>query len=89
MQIKSWALILKSLFQNKTSDLSVKYILINVHQIISRVSSKNKGKRAKSKNSVKKTKSKQKKKKRYKETENSVARSRTQFICMCKQLLDH
>ena len=31
--------------------------------IISRVSSKNKGKRAKSKNSVKKTKSKQKKKK--------------------------
>ena len=57
--------------------------------IISRVSSKNKGKRAKSKNSVKKTKSKQQKKKRYKETENSVAGSRTQFICMCKQLLDH
>ena len=34
--------------------------------IISRVSSKNKGKRAKSKNSVKKTKSKQKKKKKQK-----------------------
>ena len=57
--------------------------------IISRVSSKNKGKRAKSKNSDKKTKSKQKKKKGTKKQKNSVAGSRTQFICMCKKLLDH
>ena len=52
----------------------------------SRVSSKNKGKKAKRKNSVKKT---QQRKKRYKETENSVAGSRTRFICTFKQLLDH
>ena len=54
----------------------------------SRVSSKNKEKKAKRKNSVKKE-TKQEKKKRYKETENSVAGSRTRFICTCKQLLDH
>ena len=46
----------------------------------SMVSSKNKEKKAKRKNSVKKKEIKQKKKKRYKETENSVAGSRTRFI---------
>ena len=56
--------------------------------MISRVSSKNKGKKAKRKNSVKKE-TKQKKIKRYKETENSVDGSRTRFICTYKQLLDH
>ena len=54
----------------------------------SRVSSKNKEKKAKRKNSVKK-RDQTEKKKRYKETENSVAGSRTRFICTCKQLLDH
>ena len=53
----------------------------------SRVSSKNKEKKAKRKNSVKKRD--QTEKKRYKETENSVAGSRTRFICTCKKLLDH
>ena len=55
----------------------------------SRVSSKNEEKKAKRKNSVKKRDQTEKKKKRYKETENSVVRSRTRFICTCKQLLDH
>ena len=50
--------LLKSLFQNKTPDSSVKYVLIQVQ--ISRVSSKNKGQQAKGKNSVKKTETKQK-----------------------------
>ena len=54
----------------------------------SRVSSKNKEKKAKRKNSVKKERL-NRKKKRYKETENSVARSRIRFICTFKQLLDH
>ena len=44
----------------------------------SRVSSKNKEKKAKRENSAKKRDTKQEKKKRYKETENSVAGSRTQ-----------
>ena len=62
----------------------------------SRVSSKNKEKKAKRKNGVKKKrdqtgrkKKKKKKKKRYRETENSVAGSRNRFICTFKQLLDH
>ena len=54
----------------------------------SRVSSKKKEKKAKRKNSVKKKETKQEKK-RYKETENSVAGSRTRFICTCEQLLEH
>ena len=57
----------------------------------SRVRIKNEEKKAKRKNSVenkKKTETKQRKE-RYKETENSVAGSRTQFICTFKQLLDH
>ena len=54
----------------------------------SRVRSKNKGKKAKRKNSVKKI-GQSEKKKRYKETENSLAGSRTRFIYTCKQLLDH
>ena len=60
--------------------------------MISRVSSVNKGKQAKRKNRIekkngtkKKTKkkngTKKQKKKRYKETENSVAGSRTRIIC--------
>ena len=53
----------------------------------SRVSITNKEKKAKRKNSVEKKK--RQKIKRYKETENSVAGSRTRFICTCKQLLDH
>ena len=40
------------------------------------------------KNSVKK-RDQREKKNRFKETENSVAGSRTWFICTCKQLLDH
>ena len=53
-----------------------------------RVSSKNKEMKAKRKNSVK-IRDQTGKEKRYKETENSVAGSRTRFICKCKQLLDH
>ena len=53
----------------------------------SRVSSKNKDKKAKRKNSVQKKR--QTEKNRYKETKNSVAGSRNRFICTCKQLLDH
>ena len=53
----------------------------------SRVSITNKEKRAKRKNSVEKKK--KQKIKRYKETENSVAGSRTRFIYKFKQLLDH
>ena len=53
----------------------------------SRVSSKNKEKKAKTKNSVRKRD--QKGKKKVHKTENSVAGSRTRFICTCKQLLDH
>ena len=50
--------------------------------MVSEVSSKNKEKHCKKKNSVKKTTIRQKKKKkRYKETENSVTRSRTRYIC--------
>ena len=55
----------------------------------SRVSSKNKEKKAKRKNSVEKKETKQKKIKRLKETEISVDGSRTRFICTYKQLLDH
>ena len=54
----------------------------------SKVFSKNKEKKAKRKNSVKKI-DQTGKKKRYKETESSVAGSRTRFICTCKKLLDH
>ena len=57
--------------------------------MISRVSNKNKGQQAKGKNSVKKTETKQKKKQYDKETENSVAGSRTRFTYTCKQLFDH
>ena len=53
----------------------------------SRVSITNKEKKAKRKNSVEKKK--RQKIKRYKETENSVAGSRTRFIYTFKQLLDH
>ena len=54
------------------------------------VSSKNKAKKAKRKNNVKIKETKQKKKKkRFKETENSVAGSRTQLLCTFRQLLDH
>ena len=45
--------LLKSLFQNKTPDLSLKYIYSS-KCMTSRVSSENKGKQAKRKNSVKK-----------------------------------
>ena len=56
----------------------------------SRVSSKNKEKKAKSKNSVKKRDQTEKKKKGTKKQKKcSVDRSGTRFICMCKQLLDH
>ena len=55
--------------------------------MISRVSSKNiKGKQAKRKNILKNRD--QTENKGYKETENSVAGSRTRFICTFKQLLD-
>ena len=57
--------------------------------MISMVRSKNKEKRAKRKNSVKKQGPNRKKKRCDKETENSIAGSRTRFICICKQLLDH
>ena len=53
----------------------------------SRVSSKNKEKKAKRENRVKK-RDQTGKKKWYKETENSVAGNRIQFICTCKQLLN-
>ena len=53
------------------------------------VSSKNKAKKAKRKNNVKIKETKQKKKKRFKETDNSVAGSRTRLLCTFKQLLDH
>ena len=53
-----------------------------------RVSSKNKEKKAKGKNSVKKV-TKQEKKKTVQKNRNSVAGSRTRFICTYKQLLDH
>ena len=78
--------LLKSLFQNKTPDLSLKYHWSKF--MTGRVSSKNKEMKAKRKNSVK-IRDQTGKKKRYKETENSVAGSRTRFICKCKQLLDH
>ena len=65
--------LLKSLSQNKTPDLSLKYIFRS-KCMTSRVSSKNKGKKAKRKNSVEKQRLKKKTKKRYKEKENSVAR---------------
>ena len=55
--------------------------------MICRVSSKNKGKQAERK-IVSKNKD-QTEKKKYKETENSIAGSGTQFICTCRQLLDH
>ena len=55
----------------------------------SRVCSKNKEKKAKRKNSVKKKKRPNRENKRYKETESSVAGSRTGFICTYKKLLDH
>ena len=51
------------------------------------VSSKNKREQAKRKNIIKKQRLNRKK--CYKETESSVTGSRTWFICMCKQLLDH
>ena len=54
----------------------------------SRVSIKNKEKKAKRKNSAKKERL-NREKKLYKETENSVVGSRTRFICTFKQLLDH
>ena len=54
----------------------------------SRVSSKNKEKKAKRRNSIKK-KRPNRKKKPYKEIGNGVTGSRTRFICTCKQLLDH
>ena len=54
----------------------------------SRVCSKNKEKKAKRKNGVKK-KRPNTKKQTVQKTENSVAGSRTQIICTCKQLLDH
>ena len=47
-----------------------------------RFSSKNKEKKGQKENSVNKRRT-------YKETENSVAGSRTRFICTCKQLLKH
>ena len=56
----------------------------------SRVSSKNKEKKAKRKSGVKKRdQTDKKKKKRHRETENSVAGSRNRFTCTFKQLLDH
>ena len=58
----------------------------------SRVSSKNKEKKAKRKNSVLKKRPNRKQKEngtKKPETENSVAGSRTRFICTCRQLLDH
>ena len=52
-----------------------------------RVSSKNKEKKAKGKNSVKKMTKQEKK--TVQKNRNSVAGSRTRFICTYKQLLDH
>ena len=52
-----------------------------------RVSSKNKEKKAKGKNSVKKVTKQEKK--TVQKNRNSVAGSRTRFICTYKQLLDH
>ena len=60
--------LLKSLFQNKTPDLRLKYILIQVHD--QRVSNKNKEKNAKRKNSVKK--------KRPNEKTKTIQRNRKQ-----------
>ena len=55
----------------------------------SRVSSKNKEKKkAKGKIVLKKKRPNREQKRRYKETENSIAGSRTRFICMCQKLLD-
>ena len=56
--------LLKSLFQNTTPDLSLKYILIYVKPSAwsAGISSKNKGKQAKRKNRMKKKKTRQKKK---------------------------
>ena len=55
----------------------------------SRVCSKNKEKKAKRKNSVLKKIDQTGEEKRYKETESSIAGSRTRFICTCKEPLDH
>ena len=69
----AWPVCRSSAFEIPSSpDLSLKYILIQVHD----QQGHHKEKKAK------------RKKKRYKETENSVARSRTRFICTFKQLLD-
>ena len=76
---------LKSLFQNKTLDLSLKYHWSKC--MTGRVSSKNKEKRPKGKIVLKKRPNR--KQKLYKETLNSVAGSRTRFTYTCKQLLDH
>ena len=77
--------LLKSLFQNKTPDLRLKYILIQVHapagSAVRIKKNRPKGKKV--------LKGNQTEKKTYKETENSVARSLTWFICRGKQLLDH
>ena len=55
--------------------------------MISMVRGKNKEKRAKRKNSVKKQGPNRKKKRCDKETENSVAGSRTRFICTVTHLI--
>ena len=56
--------------------------------MISMVRSKNKEKRPKAK-TVLKNRDQTEKKRCDKETETSVAGSRTRFICICKQLLDN
>ena len=80
--------LLKSLFQNKTPHLSLKYQYWS-KCLTSRVSSENKEKKAKRKNSVKKGPNGRKKKKSVQRNRSSVAGSRTRFICRCKQLLDY
>ena len=57
--------------------------------MISMVRSKNKENGPKGKTVLKNRDQTEKKKRCDKETENSVAGSRTRFICICKQLLDH
>ena len=79
--------LLKSLFQNKTPHLSLKYQYWS-KCLTSRVSSENKEKKAKRKNSVKK-RPKGRGQKTVQRNRSSVAGSRTRFICRCKQLLDH
>ena len=82
MQIKSG--LLKSL-SRKTLDSPLKYILIQVHDQQGQQYGVKK-KKPKGKIVLKRDPTE---KKRHKETENSVAGSRTRFICRCKQLLDH